>query len=517
METNTIPHEEIRQRKDRSWTFRLMNLLMQSSPDDDVIEIAYSLGALDDPRAIAPLLEVVQDSAISTHIRNAVCISLSSICTGCDEFEREKWWRSGDEVLTRLAVMEAKSSDADFVIPIASDPTHRLHLEAIDRLQWGFVEPEYQRLLINAVEHPNARVREVAAHHLVWEEPIEAEAVLIRALYDPDDDVADEALFSISYFRTQNILKGLAEASISAPESRRAEIAGVFGACRKAFADAYHDLSGDSQECFALWLRPILHLIDLNRTSVEEGSEKTSCECRCISTAANPKILLQGVDEIIAFFDEADGCWNDKQSWRFECDWNSFCETARLHLAAYFTGHTDHSVRQVACVPFGLWNRGDLLANLLQDPCSGVRKSAAYQLKQVSPDTALAPILWKAYDDVNCIGYADEALEAFVMHSSDPELPDLLLNIALGERRTCRKVAAISKLRSLAAHTHLQKLMFLLAEPPLVNWSVHRELVHYCYELEIDVPYFTYLSEIDDLEFQEILSRTIPFQSRHLS
>ena len=516
MKGNIIPHEEIRQRKDRSWTFRLMDLLMQSSPEDNVLEIADSLGALDDPRSIAPLLEVVQDTTISGQIRNAVCISLSSICTS-DAFDRAKWWRSGDEVLNKLAIMTAKSSDAEFLIPIASDPTHRLHHAAIDRLQWGFVEPEYQRLLIDAVDHPNAKVREVAVHHLVWEEPIEAEDALIRALYDQDDSVADEALFSISYFRTQMVLNGLAEASISAPESRRAEITGVFGACQKAFENAYHDLSGDSQKCFVHWLKPILHLIDLNRSSGEEGSEKTSCECRSNSTPANPKILLQTVDEIVAFFDEADGCWYDRQSWRFECAWNSFCETARLHLAAYFTGHRDHSVRQVACVPFGLWNRGDLLANLLQDPCSGVRKNAAYHLKQVSPDAALAPFLWKAYNDINCVGYVDEALEAFVRHSSDRALPDLLLSIAIDERRTGRKVAAISRLRYLNAHTHLKRLMFLLAEPPLVNWSAHRELVHYCYEREIDVPYFSYLREIDDLEFQEILSRTVPFQSIHQS
>jgi len=285
------------------------------------------------------------------------------------------------------------------------------------------------------------------------------------------------------------------------------------GACQDAFKRAYRELTGDSQKYLLKWLKPIENLIDLSPPfDSEDDCEEKPHSCRCHSGTSEPKYLLQNVEQIIEFFEDVDGCWYDKQSWRFECDWKSYCDFDRLRLADYLANHHDHAVREIACEPFGIWNRGDLLAKFLEDACFGVRKRAAYYLKEVNPNPAFVPILWKSYTDVDCVGFSREALEAFVLHSHEDGLEDILLNIALTERRTSRREEAIDQLRNLNAHKHMQEVLPLLGQAPLVNWNVHRSLVDYCYEQEIEVPHFAELAEIDDLQLQETLALALPFQ-----
>lgn len=505
-----IPHEEIRNKKDRSWTFKLLDLIENSAPEDDLDDVCRTLGALDDPRAVRPLRSILEDFIRSDHIRRAACNAMNYMCTGCDAFDRRRWWNSGDSILRKVAIVEAKTSEADFLIPVASDPLHEFHWEAIRRLEYGFEEPEYQRLSIAALSHQNPDVREVAAHNLVWLEPIEAVDALLKTLLDPEDSVAEEALFSISYFRSRKVLSGLAEASIAAQVTRRDEIGSVFGGCQEDFEDAYHRLNGESLRYFQRWLKPIEELLDLNRTIRNVESVAASMPK---GHQDSNKRFIQTASEIIEFFDDADGCWSEKESWKVNINWESICTSEREKLTDYFGGHTDHTVREIACEPLGLWDRGDVLRVFLSDTCTGVRKRSAYYLKKVTPNLSLAPFIWQTFEDVNSAGWcAGELLDAYVVHAPKDGLEDLLLDIALTEKRTGRKQNAIFALWHLNAHTHIKRLFFLLGEPPLVNWSIHRLLVDYCVEQAIAVPNIFELSEVDDLPLQESLAKAFPFK-----
>jgi len=133
-------------------------------------------------------------------------------------------------------------------------------------------------------------------------------------------------------------------------------------------------------------------------------------------------------------------------------------------------------------------------------------------LKSIKSDPAIASSLWTAYEDVNCTGFrASETLAAFVVHAPREGLEDLLAEIALSERRISRKQAAIYELISLGAHSHMRTVLSLLGQPPLLNWSLHRELVDYCADQQLPVPYFAELCGVDDMQLQESLAKALPY------
>jgi hypothetical protein len=224
------------------------------------------------------------------------------------------------------------------------------------------------------------------------------------------------------------------------------------------------------------------------------------------------KMLPKTAEEMIEHFSDTDSYWHDSYLHFDVCDWNRMSEKEKRLLVAFFREHHDPHIRELACRPLSLWNRGDVLQEFLLDPCSGVRKYAACYLKQVTPDPSIASSLWAAYQDVNCTDYrASETLAAYVVHAPRAGLEDLLADIAQRERRISRKSAAISLLQDLEAHAHLTALLSLLGEPPLVNWSIHTELVDYCVSQEISVPYFAELCTADDLPLQQSLAKAVPY------
>ncbi len=507
-----IPYEEIRKNEDRSWTFRLLDTIRNSRPGDELDEVCNTLGGLDDPRSIEPLIQMLEDVSLPMHLRQAVSLVLRHNCIGRCESDRRSWWNSGDRLLKLHALLEARTSEADILIPVASNPEHELHYEAICGMEYGFEEPEHLRLLIRALGHPDAAVRQAAANNLTWEEPIEAEDGLIKAISDSEHDVADAALTTLSYFRSQKVFRSLSELRHISAESLRGEIGATFENQKEDFEMAYQRLEGQSKDFFLTWLKPIEDLL-VFKDYVKED-EKVDAE---EATPKHPprrkeKAVLQTAKEVIAFFDDPDGCWSEKHCWRIECDWNQFSNSDRQILAEYFRTHSDHHIKEFGCKPLGLWDRGDVLESFLKDACGGVKRTAAYCLKSVTPDAAIASSLWKLYQDVNSTGnLAKDSLRSFVVHAPREGLEDLLTEIVRRERRQPRKQAAVDELIKLEAHAHMRSLLHLLGEPPLLNWWLHLDLVDYCVSQKLSVPYFSELCGVDDMRLQESLAEAVPF------
>lgn len=511
-----IPHDEIRERLDRSWSFRLLDTVLTSKPGDDLEDIAKTLAELDDPRIVPSLLQVLEDLSQPKFLRESVSHVLGTICTESSEIDRRRWWHSGDKVLKKHAIIEARTSESDILVPVASDPEHEFHLDAIHSLQFGFVEPEHQRLSIRALSHPNPGVRLGAANNLKWEEPYEAENALLRAISDPVAEVADEALTTISWFRSQNILSGLAELSQRATSDFCREIEEVFECHKQDFENALDVLEGESREFFLTWLKPIEKLLSIKSAKEDEPicvplQDEPPNPIPKSDSLDIPLRALSGLD-VMRFFDDADGFWAEKQPWRNSLNWEAVSSFDREKLAKYFLSHTDHLVRETACTPLSLWNFGEDLEVLLGDKCGGVRKSAAFALRRVSPSRFIALSLWNLYQDVNSTGYcATEALESYVVHAPTSGLEDTLWEVAKFERRQNRQQAAIFQLKGLYADSHLRDLLSLLGDSPLLTWGVHERLVDYCVDQRISTPFFADLCGVDDLNLQQSLAKAVPY------
>ncbi len=505
-----IPHEEIKKKQDRSWTRRLLDIVMNSGSGDDIKDVCETLSCLEDPRVVQPMLQLLVDTAQPYHLRAAASDVLRTHCIARTEDDRRSWWNSGDWLLMRHVVMEARTSEADILTSIISSPFHAFHCEAIHSLEFGFEEPEYQRLSIKALAHPDPNVRKAAAENLLWDEPVEAEDALIKAVSDTNEDVAYAALHALRYFDSQKVFLALHELSLSGPEHMRECFEVATASFLETLGWRLKHLEGDPRNHFIRWLKPLEEFMNAHPQEEEEES------------VGNPKLppdkdirdeRLTRASEIIELFDDVDGCWSDKRYGRF--NWEAVNSRDRTKLAKYFSQHADQTVREIACDPLGLWDRGDLLERFLADPCTGVRKSAAYNLRRVTPDTAFASSLWNCFADPNCTGArAKETLQSYVVHAPKDGLEDRLADIALTDRRISRVETAISILEDINAYSHMNTLLSLLGRPPLINWQIHCDLVAYCVRQEMSVPHFADLSEVDDLDLQESLAEASPFSRK---
>ena len=127
---------------------------------------------------------------------------MSYLVADVPEATLRRWWREGDAVLRRHALLCMDAIDCpDIVLAVAKDATHKLHAEALGRMMFFFEMLEHQAIKIAALAHPEARVREVAACVVLYDEPVRAEEPLIRATGDPVSEVAAEAANTLEYYR----------------------------------------------------------------------------------------------------------------------------------------------------------------------------------------------------------------------------------------------------------------------------------------------------------------------------
>lgn len=193
--------ETITEERDRSATFLLLERLADPLVDDEERgEVAYALGALADPRSFRPLMELAKNRAVGQDLRRtAMSVFFFAGLTPEGEILC-RWWADGDEFLRRETLLCTGRTEMDVVGPVAKDPSHPFHEEAIRGISSEFDEPEWQECKIAALSHPSIAVREAAASSLLWHEPIRAETALHRAASDADLGVAVAAIETLQYY-----------------------------------------------------------------------------------------------------------------------------------------------------------------------------------------------------------------------------------------------------------------------------------------------------------------------------
>src|SRR5438445_6288236 len=124
-------------------------------------------------------------------------------------------------------------------------------------MEFSFDLPEHEGIKIAALAHPDARVREVAAYVLLWDEPVRAEELLIRATGDPVPEVAAEAVNTLEYYpslKTVRCLYGL----LDHPAGKvREEARKSYDAIRNEFLIWLCSRDRDVTTHIRSWLQPV--------------------------------------------------------------------------------------------------------------------------------------------------------------------------------------------------------------------------------------------------------------------
>lgn len=68
----SIPHEQIRDEGDRSWSLRLVAQLSATFDDDELDEIVRTLQALDDYRTVPQLITLLEDRRVDERHRTEI-------------------------------------------------------------------------------------------------------------------------------------------------------------------------------------------------------------------------------------------------------------------------------------------------------------------------------------------------------------------------------------------------------------------------------------------------------------
>lgn len=501
-----IPFEQIRETEDRSWSFRLLEII-ESGQLDELDEILDTISDLDDYRLEKRLTELMLNSQQPLAVREAASDALSLIPTTESDEARRMWWYSGDPVLERHAIQNALRVDADIIEDVASDPLHPYHLDAIVVLGYsglGWEEPKYQALKIKALSHPNPDVREAAANGLVWDEPVAAETELLKVCQE--ESIGDTALSTLVRYKSRALLLALHELQTSGPVKLRDCYRKTFDQIAEEFERAIDLPSFHSEAARTYltgWIKPVMDLLPKER---DDGTSDY------FSNDPKPAPLNMNAAEIIADLSRDDDLWAKKKSkyWRGVTLFPASV-AEQNELAEFFCSSANPEVRIIGCQFLAKWGMGHRLLTLLSDRNLGVRKCAAYHFEEVSPNEQFAEHLWTLVSNQNVQGcHLWESLKSYVVQAPASDDPIVrLTDLARNDERESARVWAISELERIKEKDAIVSLLPLLSQPPLCTWGVHISLLDACVKLAIDVPRVAALSEIDNPEVQHEIARLI--------
>ncbi|HEY9773152.1 MAG TPA: HEAT repeat domain-containing protein [Planktothrix sp.] len=491
-----FPHEHIQETEDRSWTFRLIDALA-SCESGDFAEIKKSLIHLSDPRSIEPLTSLLLNRDNPAAIRQAAGDVLCSQITPESSEERLQWWHAGDPILKHYAVLSFERTELDLIEKLLAEPESVYFADAIKTIETTQSEEiRYQRILIDALKHRDAAVRLNAASALLWHEPAAAEEALIEVgISDTDVDVAEEALDTLAYYRSRNLLTRMNELR----KTGRAELKDAYQNTFKWVNDEFVrrvSLDGRSAELFAAWVSPVQDIL--------EYPEKDDCDKAMTQFEQSPpKKCIPTADQILREFGDPDGEWLAKKNSFYSFDWEGVNEGDRDVIAKFLCSHPDEDVRQFATDPCGIWLDAARLLALSHDPALCVRKSASYMMRKLPPSQDIADRLWQLFTDP-CTTYVFcyESLESYVVHEMRQEVNDVLLSVALNDQRPIAVKYAIYQLRDREASNHIKEVIPLLRSPAFNSWAVHVAILDSCLRLKIDTGDIGHLAEVDNLDLQ---------------
>jgi len=497
-----IPHLILRDREDRSWTFRLLeHLAAPELPDAEREAIAGSLTCLEDPRAVAPLLALLLDPARPTGVREAAGMVLRGNGSPSPGPLLRAWWQGDDAVLKRHALLSMGRAEADLLLPVLTDPSHPLHLQAIVTAELGFDEPRFQAPRIAALDHPDPRVRRAAADALVWNEPCAAEEPLLRCAKDADVGVAIAAVKTLEHYPSRRVMLGLAALVNDARPAVVAEAAPALETLRQRALTALIRASSSERATLCAWMDPVWSMLAF--TSEDLVPSPPSAPMRPSKLDGRLRAA-----EVKALFSDPDGPWADRKSLAFTLDPTAFSLADREVLKPFLLAHPDPWVRERAAHWLAAWGDHATLLKLARDDESfGVRKSAVYGLGLVFPMPAVATFAWAHLHAPGTTStHADETLRAYVAHAPIEEAIPRLLALAQADPRETVRTCAIEELCALDARAEIARLLPLLEQPPVVTWAVHLALLDAVTKLELPLPALEELRLVDNLDVQSALS-----------
>lgn len=490
-------HQRIRDLEDRSWTFRLLEEVRAESTDpDERSEALRTLGYLEDYRSIEPLTEMVESAVLSTDLREGASVVLS----GCDltstEHQRRHWWSDGDAPLMKHALRLMERSEADVLTSVAGDNSHPWQGLALSTMAFGFDEPEFQSLKIDALTHRDPLVRASAANVLVWDEPVAAEAPLLQAMRDESTAVAVEAVRTLEYYASRQVLREISEMANAASDEIRMVVSTSLDSLRASFEEAASNGGEEEIRWMRGWMEPVADLLTLTDEwrSVEEHGAPSP-----------PSRARYSLDEILRVADDADGEWAANRQILLEVDWELFDDSDRAELSSELVAHPDPLVREAAAVALSTWGQSEELAVLTGDSHFAVRKAAIYHLGLLAPDPELAVVAWGYLSDAAGTT-ASEALTTYVTHASPDKAKGRLAALASDGRSESLRHTAISNLVGLGGSSEIASLNHLLREPPPVTWTLHIELLNAIRKLGLPDPDVPDLFEVDNLHLVQSLA-----------
>lgn len=501
-----FPHDYIQETEDRSWTLRLLDAVIKSEEGDDLEDVFDSLSVLDDYRVLEPLTRILVDRSAPAYLREAASEILHSCNTNDTEEERRSWWSSGDTILMRHAVIMAERTETDLIEMIANNPEHEFYIDAIDKLSVRFTEPKFQRLKIKALSNPDKEIQYIAARALYWDQPVAAEEALISAAGDDDNEVAQEATKTLTFYCSRRVVTALANLAGNGPETRRAQAEEALAKISQDVLDNLRDLERKDSAAaayFKSWLSPVWDILSVQNLAPSEQTIHGN------STPDKDEELrhVQSASEIMSSLDNPDQKWATRWKYMDSIDWISLSNKDRAELIQYFSNHPDWSVRKWACPLLSKMQAAETLLAFLDDPFFTVRTSSTYYIREVAQDNRIANRLWEMIQNQKVDGtHASEALGSHVKHSEDTHIDDRLAELALTDERESIKVAAIELLSKRAAREQIKRLLPLLKPEPFVTWASHDRIIDACHNLNIPIPGIEALSEVDDIWLQQSLA-----------
>lgn len=497
-----IPHLIVRDREDRSWTFRLLDRLAAKEIGDAEREaVTGSLACLEDPRAAAPLLALLEDRARPEVVREAAASALRATGSAPPGPTLRAWWRQDDGVLRRHALLSMGRAEADLVAPVLADPAHPLHLQAILTAQLGFDEPRFQAPRLAALEHPDPRVRWAAADTLVGDEPCAAEGPLLRCASDGDAGVAVAAVKTLARYPSRRVMAGLS-ALVSDPRPVVAdEAVEVLESLRELALAALVEASSSERAALCAWMEPVWSILEFTSDDLVPPPESE------LSAVPYERKRRLPAEELIALLRNPDGLWAERKALVRATDPAAFSAGERAILTPFLAGHGDRWVREHAAPWLATWGDHATLQELVRDEAFGVRKSAMAALARVPITPAVAALAWDHLHAPGTTGaHARETLRTYVAHAPSAEAIPRLLALAQTDAREAVRVRAVHELCTLDARSTIARLLPLLEAPPAVTWGFHLALIDAVDRLDLPLPLLEGLRAVDNLHVQIALA-----------
>jgi|GEM_PF-6317597 len=494
----TPPYAKIVEKRDRSWSLRLLERLLTADiPDEERKTVAYTLTMLEDPRTAAPLFMVLADPTYSDDLRETASEILQSAGHDCSDETRERWWAHGDTILKRHALTTMGAFYSAIVESVASDPQHPLHRDAIDSLAFDFDLPHQQRLAVQALTHEDAEVRKTAADVLLWCEPIFAEDALLAATHDSIPAVVEAACHTLQYYPTQKVFRRMSELRTHEVESIRIEADKTYQDVSVNFLDALRLQNKRVRKHIRQWLAPIWD--ELAYTQKELKREKYPK-----SRHYEPKIKPTTTRHVLKLLTNPDTSPNDIFHLFVYSNWRSIPKEDRQLLTGLLLKHPDNMVRSRASEVFNQWGDQKNLIKLLDDEDFVTRKHAMYDLGKTSPiRSKIADIIWEYFQRERVNGtHGSETLKAYVTHAKPKQARPRLIELALDEEQP--EGIRLSALWSLDTRKAALAVMPILEREPALTWALHIELLDKArdYKLKLSAPVLEHLREVDHLSIQ---------------